>query len=254
MRLKLALLLAGLTALLGQAAGGETLTLPNGAKAELKKVKTEKEAVSLYQMTFTDEIKHERITVPVYRFGNYYCLQAFEVKDGRLTPVVNVKVEKLPLDVSFLRKIERQMRQAGVNNVAGKRGAPVLYVIFDAYCPFCVRAFRSHFKELSKSYEVHFVPFAVHGEVSERALACILERWRRERPDEVLKEVFGRFNGNWEEYGKQFKNCPEDLKKLVQSITEELLKNGVRATPTFIYQRGNNFYLSIGKPPKGGER
>ena len=228
--------------------------LPNGQPAELKRVKEETGKLTVYQMTFTDKVRHERLTVPAYRFGNYYFLQAFELKDGRLVPVLKVRAEKVPIDVSFLRDIERKMRKAGINNVAGKKGAPRLYVIFDAYCPFCIKGIKKEYPELAKHYEIHFIPFAVHGEKSVKALACILERWKKERPDEVLREVFGKFNGSWQEYGEQFNSCRQEFAPLVKEITSTLIKNGIVATPTFIYQKGDRFYLSIGKPPAGGEK
>lgn len=242
-----------LTASCSYAGEVKHISLPNGQPAELKQLKEEKGKLTVYEMTFTDRVRHEKLTVPAYRFGDYYFLQAFELKDGRLVPVVKVKAEKIPIDVSFLESIEKKMRQAGINNVAGKRGAPHLYVIFDAYCPFCIRGIKKEYPELSRKYEVHFIPFAVHGERSVKALSCILERWKRERPDKVLREVFGRFKGDWQEYGEQFNSCRQEFSPLVREITSTLVKNGIAATPTFIYQKGDRFYLSIGKPPEGGQ-
>jgi len=228
-----------------------------GQKKEIQGKLTEQTTAIFrkYQIEIEDKYKGIKVKSPLYEVDlpnrqRLFFASAYVLNNGRMTPLNEKKqVRAIPVDTSFLKNIEEKFKEAGINNTIGNYEKPTIYVIFDAFCPFCIEEFDKKFPEMVKNHHVILLPLAVHGEKSLKALACMYSEAKEKSIDKVLKEHFSRFNGNWESYERSYKDCEfdKDTYNLIKNTTEKLLKYGVYMTPTFFIQDQNGkFWKKVG--------
>jgi len=180
----------------------------------------------------------------------YIALQIFRYsfKGERvlLKPIKPKNAEKpIKVDVSFVKEIDKELSKANIPHVIGKSDKKV-YVVWDVFCPFCYRHF-GQIEEIAKknNVEIHLIPLAVHGENSIKGLVYYTKLAREKGAAGALKELYNMGNGNFMKYArtleeklKKEKKITEDQEKIVETLKKvetQLVKNGVRATPTLIY-------------------
>jgi len=219
------------------------VTLPNGIKGVLRKEGETSKKIEEYTLKFKSGLG-ERKVVKVYKMDDIYLIPSFQIKNGKLI-TINPKVEKVSVDISFLREIDKKFKEMNINNISGKRGGKIVYFIFDAYCPYCIADFKKYYKELKDKYEVHFIPFAVHGNRSVKVMACMFNDMKRLPADKVLETYFSKEN-----YLELLSHCnAKETEKLIREISSILRKNFIKATPTFIYQDSKGkFKVKVGVP------
>jgi len=233
-----------------------TIRTPNGKvlKAEFTRViKTPDGNIKVYKLSFKTRTS-ERVAY-LYKVGDYVFPTVLRItKDGLLLPVKTEFDKPITLDKSYiegLKKLEEKGKKLGV--IYEGKGKPV-YVFLDAYCPFCIREMKSHYSKVVKGHRVVLLPMAVHGEPSLKALACIYEESAKEKKPvgEIFLEHFGKFNGNWSEYAKQYQNCRPDKKYLdfVKETTGWAVQNGVKGTPGIIFPTEKGYKLYYGTVPQ----
>jgi len=233
-----------------------TFPTPNGeVKAELKEVRNE--PVAVYGYDIKDKKRGVEIKGKFYRIGDYYFFVPFKLENGKLVPVRQEKIGRIPVDISFLKRIEERFKKAGVNVEAGQ-GKEKVYVVIDALCPFCAQKMEKEYPQLAKKYRVVFIPFAVHREASVKALSCIYTKAKKEGIVKPLEENFKQFQnalktGKVGEFIKSYDSCKVDqkVKALVQETTKELVENGVKGTPTFFIPKDGKYYVYVGVLPSG---
>ncbi len=181
---------------------------------------------------------------------DYIALQIFKYsikgKEIILKPLKPKNAEKsLSIDASFLKKIDKELSEANIPHIVGK-GEKKVYIVWDIFCPFCYGHFNQ-IEEIAKknNVEIHLIPLAVHGKNSLKGLVFYTKLAREKGAAEALKELYNMGNGNFLKYAenlekklKQEKKITKDQKKVIETIQKvevQLVKNGVRATPTLIY-------------------
>jgi thiol-disulfide isomerase/thioredoxin len=208
----------------------------------------------VYEVTIDDKRNHREIKKYVFlsKKGNYLALEMFkyEIKgDKVLLKPINPKnpVKELKTDVSFVRKIDEILTRANIPHVVGKSDRKV-YIIWDVFCPFC----SAHFNQLEEiarknNVEIHMIPLAVHGENSIKGLIYYTQIARERGTAGAFKEFYSLGNGDFMKYAKNLeekikkggiklsKEEQNRIKETLKNVEKELLKNGVRATPTIIY-------------------
>ena len=163
-----------------------------------------------------------------------------------LEPLKPKNAEKpIKIDVSFFKEIDKALSKANIPHVVGKSDKKV-YVVWDVFCPFCYRHF-GQIEEIAKknNVEIHLIPLAVHGENSVKGIIYYTKLARKKGATEALKELYNMGNGNFMKYAKALeeklkkeKKITEDQEKIIKTLKKvevQLVKNGVRATPTLIY-------------------
>lgn len=183
--------------------------------------------------------KNKELILQVFKYNH---------KNGslELTPVKPKHAEKqLKIDISFLEKVEKELTKANIPHVVGK-GEKKVYIVWDVFCPFCYRHF-SKIEEIARknNIEIHMIPLAVHREDSLKGLVYYTKLAREKGTAEALKELYNMGNGNFMKYAKALekklqneKKITEDQENLIKTLKNvevQLVKNGVRATPTLIY-------------------
>ena len=239
------------------AKSGKALTLRalNGKTVTaqyVKTIKTDDGKIEVYRLSLRTKTAEK--DAYLYRVGNYVFTAAFKLdKEGHLIPLRSTFIKPVVLSKSYLKgvkNLEKKAESLGIRYEG--RGKPV-YVFLDAYCPFCIREMKSHYSKIVKGHRVVLLPMAVHGEPSLKALACIYEESAREKKPvgEVFLEHFGKFNGNWSDYAKQYQNCRPDKKYLdfVKETTGWALQNGVKGTPGIIFPTEEGYKLYYGTVP-----
>ena len=172
----------------------------------------------------------------------------YSLKGNRaiLKPIKPKNAEKpLKVDISFIKEIDKELSEANIPHVIGKSEKKV-YVVWDVFCPFCYGHFNQ-IEEIAKknSVEIHLIPLAVHGENSIKGLVYYTKIAREKGAAGALKELYNMGNGNFMKYArtleeklKKEKKITEDQEKIIETLKKvevQLVKNGVRATPTLIY-------------------
>ena len=221
---------------------------------KLKKVSEKTEKVVYYTYTVVkDGMKAE---FPIVKVGDTYYGLPMKLVNGELVSV-KPKVSLVPVKADFLNKAQRQLSiQFGNSFIVRGEGKGRLYVVFDAFCPFCMKALKSgELDELKKKYSsIVLLPLAVHGKESVKGLSCIYEKAKKEGMEKALKEVFSWKKGDdvksWLDYKKRIDGCSfsNETEEVVKKVSELLSKNGVSATPTFFYFDGGNYYKRVGVP------
>ena len=244
--------LLGVTAL--AFAGGLLAEAKEKLPPHLKEVSQKTEKVTYYTYTVVrDGMKAE---FPIVKVGNTYYGLPMKLVHGEFQKV-EPKVSLIPVKADFLEKAQRRLsKQFGNSFVVRGEGKGRLYVVFDAFCPFCMKATKSgKLNELKEKYgEIVFLPLAVHGKESVKGLSCIYEKAKKEGVEKALKEVFGWKKGDdvksWLDYKKKVDGCSFSSKteKVVKTVSDLLSENGVFATPTFFYFDGKNYYKRVGIP------
>jgi len=237
----------------------ETIHLNTQGKVIEGKLERKMGKLAVYRISVEDRREGVRIQQDVYRYGDYLFPTAFVLKDGKVVNANNVKKEKIPANTAFLDSIVEDFKRQGINLEFGK-GKQKIYVVFDALCPFCARAFKEEFPKLTQKYKVVLVPFPVHGEDSINAFACIFTEVKEGKKTlpEALGEEFDRFlniktRADYQKLKNHFKTCSKDPKivSLLKKVHDELIANGVVATPTFFvyvknpvgeYSEPNSYY------------
>ncbi|SMO42990.1 thiol:disulfide interchange protein DsbC [Balnearium lithotrophicum] len=224
---------------------------------EVKKVEPAEVKVpgfKVYEVTIDDKRNHREIKKYVFlsKKGNYLALEMFKYKikgDKVLLKPINPKnpVKELKTDVSFVRKVDEMLTKANIPHVIGKSNRKV-YIVWDVFCPFC----SAHFNQLEEiarknNVEIHMIPLAVHGENSIKGLIYYTQIARERGAAEAFKELYSLGNGDFMKYAKNLeekikkggiklsKEEQNKIKETLKNVEKELLKNGVRATPTIIY-------------------
>lgn len=216
---------------------------PSGRTVTFRKVDEFTAKVAVYEGTVRQGRIERKITL--YKVGNLFFASPWEFKDHRFTPVISASsVKVVPLSKEELAEFKsavKKLQDYGVKYP--ETGKPKLYVIFDAFCPFCKRGVQSgRMKELMKKYDLVLVPLNVHGKASEKENACLIEKARKEPMTQVVKEWFT---------GKLPKCSPsEKAVSLEKEVSKELIKLGLTATPTFVAENGKVY---VGRLPKGGK-
>jgi len=223
----------------------EQVFLPGNVEGKLTPLKTETKEVEVYQLTV--KRGREKDTFKVYRIGElYFAEPTAMVKRGNffLPLPDSLKREISPLTEEELDRLKEAAaefyEEAGIREV--KNGKEPLYIVFDPLCPFCEKAAREgKMEELSKRFDLKFLPLPVHGQVSERITACLLflAKEKKEPFEAVIKEWFSSLP---EKKQALLKECEgKDLKReyLVENKLSKSLEDlKIVWTPTFIYSDG----------------
>jgi len=190
------------------------ISTPQGGKVVAKYKKTIPcKELSVYEMEL--KVGHKERIIPVFKCGERIFFGSFKLQDGKLVPYEVAKEKELPFTKEEIEDLKGLI--APYKDILSEGKGEELYVFFDAFCPFCIRKFNKHYKELAEGYKVYLIPYPVHGEKSVYALGCMLTRAEKEKKPlaEVVREYFSKFNGNWRDYENLFKSCKVDGKVLV---------------------------------------
>ena len=226
----------------------------NASIPNLKEVKKKTETVTYYTLTVEkDGLKAE---FPIVKIGDTYYGLPMKLINGSFEKV-EPKISLVPVKAEFLKEAEKELKKANLSFTIKGSGKGKLYVIFDAFCPFCMRSAQSRkLDKLKEKYaEVTFLPLMVHGDASVRGLSCIYEKAKKEGIGKALREVFSWKEGrSWEEYKRKVESCSAspETEKAVENVSNLLVRNGVYATPTFFYFDGKNYYKRVGNPDFSG--
>jgi len=207
-----------------------------------------------YQVTLIDKRNHREVKKYIFlsKEGNYLTLEMFKYKlEGKRVSLqpLNPKnpVKELKTDISFVRKIDELLTKENIPHVIGK-GERKVYIVWDVFCPFCYKHFNQ-IEEIARknNVEIHMIPLAVHGENSVKGLIYYTQIARKRGAAGALKELYNLGNGDFMKYVKNLedklnksgielsKEEQEKIKETLKEVEKELLKHGVRATPTIIY-------------------
>ncbi len=201
--------------------------------------------------------------------GSDFAIEIFQVKNenGEKTwqaIAPKKKIQMVKTDLSWLPPLVKELTKNNIPHEVGK-GEKTVYVVWDVYCPFCY----SHFKEVAKKLQkgglkLVFIPLAVHGEKSVKGFVYYTYLARKEGAAKAMLHLFDRGNGNYlkfssslekeveENYSKIPKEEREKLEKFFINYRNQLLKNGIKATPTLIYMSDKEHkkgYVHIGFIP-----
>jgi len=242
-------LLGGLLVFIVSTSALATTTVPG-----LKEVGKKKETVTYYK--FVVERDGLRAEFPIVKIGDTYYGLPMKLVNGSFEKV-EPKISLVPIKGEFLKEATEELQKANLSFTIKGSGKGKLYVVFDAFCPFCMKAAESgKIGELRKKYaEIVFLPLAVHGETSVKGLSCIYEKAKDKGIKEALREVFSWKEGkSWEEYEKRVKSCTtsKETERAVRRVSELLRRNRVYATPTFFYFDGKKYFERVGKPDFSG--
>ena len=220
--------------------------LPDG----MKLVKKGKESVQHYEYTIKRPEDGVEVHLELVKVGDKFYGVPLQLENGRFKQIPP-KVIHIPIKADFLDEIVKEFKSAGINpRIGNDKNKPTLYLIFDAFCPHCIRQINN-LDKLKEKYNVVLLPFAVHGEQSVNGLSCIYTKAKKTGMEKAVKEVIGWKNGKkWNEYAEKVGKCEidEQVKSLVRNVSDKLFKNKVNATPTFFLKENGKFYKSIGAP------
>jgi thiol:disulfide interchange protein DsbC len=223
-----------------------------------------------YEVDMIDKNNHREVKRYIFISPDdkYLALEIFSIREEgntiHLKPLRPKNANKqLKVDLSWLKKVDRELSKNGVPHVIGK-GEKKVYIVWDIFCPFCYEHFNQ-IQEIAKKngVEIHMIPFPIHGENSIKGLILYTEMARKKGAVEAFKELYKLGNGNFmnyanrmeqklnSEYSKLPKEEREKLRKLFVGLRDELTKHGVRATPSVIYAPpgSNEGYIYVGFKP-----
>jgi len=228
----------------GIAYGGK---LPEG----LRLIKTKKEIVTHYTYTVTkDGVK---AVFDIVKVGDKFYGLPMKLENGEFKRI-EPRVSLVPVNADFLSKVFLKLEHVvGDSFRIGKdKRKPTLFIVFDSMCPYCMKALKGgELQKLKENYNLVFLPLAVHGKASIDGLSCIYTLAKKEGMEGALKEVFSWKDGkSWEKYEKKLSSCKVDgkVRKTVEEVSQQLLENGVFATPTFFLNKNGKFYKRVGVP------
>ncbi len=201
------------------------------------------------------------------RYFTFQILEAkFENGTLRVAPVEPEKsVEPAKVDLSWLSKVERELKENGIPYEVGN-GKKTVYIVWDIYCPFCY----SHFKEVVgkkiKELDVtlKMIPLPVHGKSSLEGFVYFTDMAQKIGFKEAMENIFEKGNGDFVKYAKEFskevkdkyKTIPEEKRKKLEefykNLSKELTSHEIHATPTIIYippGEKNKGYVTVGFVP-----
>ncbi len=227
------------------------------------KVKEEKEVKSefpnfdkyLIGLEFPQNHKEVRRYIWISKDGKYILLGVFKRQGNR---VVAIEPKKTVVQLSevqnlnFIKNVEKILKENNIPYTIG-HGEKEIYIVWDVFCPFC----HEYIKLIKnnpefKNYTIKLIPFPVHGKASIEGFTYLV--W--------YSKKYG-----WDKYQKEYmsKNVREDEKKLAKDlqskyseipeeerkkyekifvqIRNELIKAGMRGTPTVIKvkEKGENW-------------
>ncbi len=223
---------------------------------EVKSVKPTSEVkvpgFNTFKVDLIDKNNHRELKrfIFVNPENHYIALQIFKysVNGERviLQPLKPKNAEKpLKVDISFINQIDKELTEANIPHIVGKSDKKI-YIVWDVFCPFCYSHFNQ-VEEIAKknNVEIHMIPLAVHGENSLKGLVYYTRLAREKGTAGALKELYSMGNGDFMKYVKSLEKRLKDQKeitkdqqkiiKTLKNIEIQLVKNGVRATPTLIY-------------------
>ncbi len=199
----------------------------------------------------------------------HVIFDVFAINNGEKLSISPVRpknsVEKLKVDLSWLKEVDEELKSLDIPHVIGKGNRNKIYVVWDVYCPFCYK----HFGELPKkaeelNVEIHMLPLAVHGKSSINGFVYFAQLAREMGLKEALSYLYSLGNGDFRKYVKKLEKESEEklasmpkekrreLESFFRRLKDKLLSKGIHATPSIVYvtdRESNRGYVITGFKP-----
>jgi len=239
------------------------MTLANNFKAkgyeikEFKKLKSEIPNFDKYLLGVVIPLENKEVRryIWVSKDGKYVILALFEKKGSKFVPIQPKKSvveinEKRNLE--FVKKIEKTLKENNIPYTIGN-GKKEIYMLWDVFCPFCHEYLRllKNSPEM-KDYTIKLIPFPIHGEMSLKGFTYLTWYSQNYGWDKYQKEYMNINYGKYKDkllkdIQTKYKEIPQKVKekyeKIFKQMKEELVKAGMRGTPTVIKvkEKGENW-------------